>query len=1308
VAGDSSSDPQRADPARVATQQDFGRELTLVRRAAGLTVRQVAKSAELPVSTAGDYFAGRHLPPFGQPEVLQRILRVCDVTDAERLDRWQDAIGRARRPPGRRNAAVPAPYRGLASFQAADAQWFFGREELTDRLIRLAAGARAAGRPLAVLGQSGSGKSSLLRAGLIPTLQAGRGAGRSVGRAVESRRIMLLTPGSSPLAVLAAELLPAGEDPAPLAARLRADPGAVARFEGVAAPLAIIIDQFEQVFIACPDEGERQAFIAALCALARRVLVVLGLRADYYGHALRYGELAAALQERQLPVGPMSADQLRRAILEPARHAGISVSEGLVELLLRDLAPAGQGAGQTGGQDAGTLPLLSHALLATWELSRMGQLTVADYQASGGIADAIARTAEAAYGALSEVQRRQARWLFLRLVQVSDDSIETRHRVPIAELAGQQNAAAGTSVLLRFVDQRLITVTADAAQITHDALLSAWPRLRDWIDADRAGLRVRQRITAAAATWQDSGRDSAVLLRGGQLAMARDWAAEASYHGGLSPAAREFLAASTARERLAGETERRRSRRLSQLVAALTVLVLATVGLSGYALAQRRAAMTAQVDADSRELALEASQLRDQDPSVAAQLSLAAYRTAATPAALASLLESSGTPAAARLTDSADVVEAMALSSRRHLLAVAAADGSLRLWNVTRPNEPVPEGRPLIAHSASLFAVAFSPDGQTIAVAGAGQVVRLWNVSKPEHPVSESRPLTGPGSTVYGLAFSPDGATLAAGSADGAVRLWNVTPGRQPATAPATAPIATLPIATLRGPGGYVQAVAFSPDGRLLAAGTAGHAVRLWNVTSPQRPAAVGAALTGPAATVTSVAFSPDSQTLAAGSQDDGVWLWHLGGAGREPGQPQRLTPLRGATDWVNSVAFSPDGTVLAAASSDDSVRLWNMTSRRLLGTLRHPGVVTSLAWASGRELISGCADGTVRLWALPPPVLAAAGGVNSVAFSPGGGQLAVGGQDLEIWNPRTRTQEAAATVPGTFVNAVAYARPTGLLATGYGNGGVQLWRSAGGKVAAAGPVLPGPATGTVEYVAFSPDGQLLASGSDDGMVRLWNVRDPARPVLLAQLHDSADMVFCVVFSPDGATLAAASSDNVTRLWNIAAPARPVRLGPVLRGATSYDMSVAFSPDGKTLAIGSADKTVRLWDVANPARPQSLGRPLTGPGGYVYALAFSPDGRTLAAGVTDDTVWLWRVASPARPVLIATLTGPAGHVYSVAFSPGGATLAAGSADGSVRLWDTGERAAATAVCATAGQPLTRSQWGDYDPGRSYAPPCPAP
>ena len=1270
---------EEPDPRGIASQGDFGRELTLVRQRAGLTVREVARAVGIPASTAGDYFAGRHLPPPSQPGLLPRILRLCGETDPAQLREWVSALNRIRRGPGRRPAAITAPYRGLASFQPEDAPWFFGREAITARLVRLAADAAPPGVPLTVVGPSGSGKSSLLRAGLVPALPD-----RS------PRRLALFTPGATPLGELARQLArlrsvtiegaaddgpsadPAAAD-APAAdlataedsaessrieAALRRDPGEASRLLPAAGSpgLVIVVDQFEEIFTGSRDEVERQRFVTAVCALAGPAVVVLALRADFYDRALRYPELARALQERQVVVVPMTRQEVRSAIVEPARLARLDVDDGLVELLLRDLSPhSPEGSPPEAGHETGALPLLSHALLTTWSRSHGGRLTVADYEASGGMRHAIARTADQVYGSLDEQQRDIARRLFLRLVYVADDVPETRSSVRLAELQDWPGGAASPGeVLDRFVAERLITVDADTAQITHEALLTAWPLLRSWIGANREGLRVRQRLSNAARTWDEAGRDPAALLRGGQLALAREWTSDPLNRDSLSTLTRAFVDAGIVAERLQQAAERNRTVRLRRLVVALSVLVVLTVGLSGYAFQQRQAATRARDNAtsarniaQSREVAVEADQARGQSAGLAAQLSLAAYRIAPTADARASLLESSGSPAEARLLDSADVVEAVSLSTDHRVLAVAAADGTLRLWDVARPGHPIPLGTTLLPRNRKepLYSVAFSPAGRLLAAAGAGREVLLWNVADPAHPVRLPVTLSGPRNTVYSLAFSPRRPLLAAGSADQTVRLWDVSDPAHPVTLGKP----------LTGPAGYVQSVAFSPDGRTLAAGSTDQTVRLWDVSDPAHPVTLGKPLTGPAAAVSSVAFSPDGKTLAAGSQDDKVWLWKMA----SPARPRPYGTLAGATDWVNTVAFSPDSRSLAAGSSDDQVLVWDLATRAVTATLPQPQPVTTLAWDGPGHLVAGDADGMVRNWILPTPVLDADGPVNSVAYSPGG-RAARGWRATAACRSGTRPAAAArgghgAGTAGTIVNAVAFSPAGTSLATGYGDGEIQLWRVApdGALAPLSRPlVAQRSSTDLVEFAAFSPDGRLLATCGDDGTVRLWSVTHPANPRPLATMHDSPGVIaFSVAFSPDGHTLAVASADGLTRLWDISDPAGPVKLGRALAGPASYAISVAFSPDGHTLAVGSADKRVRLWDVADLARPVRLGQPLTGPTGYVYSVAFSPDGRTLAAGVTDGTVWLWRVTDPARPTLVASLTGPAHAVYSVAFRP---------------------------------------------------------
>lgn len=1274
-------------PDRITSAAEFTRELQALRERSGLTIRAIARAAKTPVATVGDYFSGRHLP-LGRDQ-FARILAACGETDPARIDQWQAALARVRRPPGRR---AGTPYRGLARFEAEDARWFFGREDITELLAYLAGAPSRL--PLLLIGPSGAGKSSLLRAGLLPRLRASaaadrapvEGGDRDSGNDGPIVVCDLTVTGVSWLTARVAKLAAEATADAPWAGRA-----------------AVIVDQFEAVFTLCDDEGERRALIDGLCDLAQTGLVVLALRADFYQQAIRYPGLIRAAQERHVVLGPMTAEQVRRAVVEPARLARTEVEAGLVEVLLADLAP---GAVVDGAHEPGALPMLSHALLAAWEHGHGGTLTVADYLAGGGISEALTRSAERAYESLAPAQRLLARRLFLRLVHLADELPPSRAAVSLGELLSGIGADADAErVLAVFIDERMITVDTGAARLTHDALLTAWPRLRTWIEESAEELRTQRRISSGARAWSEAGREEAALWRGSQLAVARDWAEDPDKRSALLPLAGEFVDASvtagTARERL----ERRRTTRLRSIVAVLTVLVVAVCLLAGYAFKQRQqatsardAAIGAQQDANSRDVAIEAAQLRPLDPSLAAQLSVAAYGIARTPQATAALLESTDAAAAARIVDSSGIVQAAAVSPDRRLLAAAGVDGTLRLWNVAAPGHATPVGQPLQPANGDLplYTVAFSPSGKVLAAAGAGQVVKLWDVSDPARPVPFGA-LTGPSNTIYSVVFSPDGRTLAAASADDTVRLWNVTD-------PARARPLGRP---LTGPTGYVQTVAFSADGRTLAAGSGNSVagarddtVWVWNVADPARPRLLpGMPLRGPAALVSGVAFSPSGGLLAASSEDDKVWLWKISAG--------RVVPdgtLDASTNWVNTVAFSPSGGYLAAGTSEARVLVWNTATRALTFTMAMPQPVTTVAWDGAGQLAVADADGTASIWTLPSPVLLAGNGSASVAYSPSGATMAVGGTSLELWSAASRTLIASRPLRGgTYVNGIAFAPSGGYLAVAYGNGTAQLLDAR--TLAPVSEPFSATRKGTVESVAYSPGGSTIATSADDGSVRIWSVADPARPRQLSAVHDSGDDVYTIVFAPNGRTLAATSIDDLTRLWNVTDAARPVRLGKPLGGLHGYAMGVDFSPNGDLLAVGSQDGTVHLWDVRDPARATPVGAPLTGPAGYVWAAAFSPSGRTLAVGVTDGSVWMWNVADAARPSLIASLTGPASHVYSVAFSPSGAQLAATSYEGTVHLWDTSATASSAAVCGNLGQPMGSSEWSTLVPGVPYHAPC---
>lgn len=1301
----------RPDPARIQTRQDFATMLTSVRVQAGYTVRELAKVVDIPFTTLGGYLRGRHLPTVRSSALLPKILRACGVGDPGEIRQWQQAWDRVRHQPPTLAPKAPVPYLGLSSFRTCDADWFYGRDALIDTVIdRLAAQCTTGGLSILV-GPSGSGKSSLLQAGMVPALHAGElGVPGSTGWPV-----ITYTPGEHPLSELASLLAAGCAQPPPTAALPDPDPTAaldhtcwaafvraVAEDQALAQigaqhRVVVVVDQFEELFSACHDERECARFVAALHAMTlpdpaahvhAPALVVLGLRADFYSYALQHPPIAQAMQDSQVLVGPMADAELRQVITEPAAKAKLSLEDGLTELLLRDLAPHGTPPPVPGAHDVGALPLLSHALQETCRLAQGRRLTVAAYRDSGGIAGAVARTAEAVYDGLTARQQQLTRRLLLRLVNVGDEVPDTRRRVRRQDLqrfADHADTAQAAAVLDQFIARRLITSDLDTVEIAHEVVLRAWPRLRGWIDEDRARLLVGQQVQAAADSWLREHREPAALLQGSRLAAAKEWLAT---EGEATTLAREFVAAGIHRER-------RGLRRLYQSVATLCVLLLATVAAGAVAIQQTRSARAERNTAISRLVATRADRLRAKDIPLSMQLSLVAYQIAHTPEATSSLLDSSAVAPATRLLGSSAVMQAVAFSPDRRILAAGSADRSIRLWNVTDPQHPVPLGQPLTGPTGIVYSVAFSLDGRTLAAGGGDKLVWRWDLSTPAHPVALGPPLSGPGALIYSLAFSPDGKTLAAGSGDKKVWLWQIRDRHQPQP----------PGRPLSGAGSYVQSLAFSPDGAVLAAGGDDHTVRLWNMRAPGGPAPLAGPLTGASMRVYAVAFSPDGATLAVGSADRGVYLWDV----RDPAHP-RLNPrkLTGPTSWVNALAFSPDGATLAVGSADDTLRLWDLAGNRYVAVLPHPGPVTGIAFGKDQHTVAtSAADGVVRIWHLPASPLTGAGEtINAVTFNPAGTTLAVASAETRLWDlGQLRPLPVAITNASSFSAAIDFTPDGRVAAIGGRDGSVRLWNVADPKQPVAIGTPFAAHTQLIESLAFGRGGRLLATGGDDNTVRLWDTSDPRHPVELATVGQFAAYVYSVRFSPDGHLLAAASVDDTVRLWDVSDPRHPVQLGAPLVNPDHYQLCVAFSPDGRMLAVGSADNTVTLWNLTDARHPARYGTPLTGPSGYAYAVAFAPDGHTLAAASTDGTVWLWNVADPRHVAAVATLSAATGSLYSVAYSPDGQTLVAGGAARSVWVWDTSAARVATRVCAVVGAAITRAEWAQYVPSLPYQPPC---
>ncbi len=1264
--------PPLPDPELIETRQDFAHRLTEIRERAGLTVRDVAKAVGVPDSTIGGYFGGRHLPPVKTSSMLPDILAACGVTDPSLVRSWSEALNRVRRVPGRRPAGAPVPYRGLASFQPEHADWFHGREGLTATLLDHVRRQQITAGPVMVVGPSGSGKSSLLRAGLVPALRAGRLA---VPGSAEWP-VLVLTPGREPTRTLPVEL--AGLHPG--------------------ARSLLVVDQAEEIFSAVPDEQDREDVLDVLQAAADGgALVVLGLRADFYPDALRHPRLARALQANQVVVGPMSEEELRRAIVEPARMARLEVEEGLVELLLRDLRPpSGNGA----AHDAGALPLLSHTLLTLW--SRGGRrLTIADYRQIGGIRGAVAATAESVYGDLDTAGRVLARQLFGRLVQVTGSGRATRRQVARGELPLLDPDGRATDlgeVLARFVEERLITADAEHVEITHEALLDAWPRLRAWIDADQDRLRAHRQLTEAADTWCANGRDPASLLRGGRLAAAREHLLDPAEPVRLNPTEIEFLSAATEQEQAELRGARIRTRRLRRLLAALTAALVAVGALAAVSFQQRQTATREKNLALSRQVATAANDLRTRDVSLAMQLSLVAYRTAPTPEARASLLGSFPGPAPTRLLASAGmVVQAVAPTPDGTAVLAAGADGILRFWRRTgerwRPSGDRPATR-----DEPTYAVAVSPDGRTAASGGGDGVVQLWNLDGPQ-PLARSWKIPGRATaTVYSLTFSPDGETLAAARADGTIGLWEVADREHPHL---LAPLSA-------GSPQPVQAVTFSPDGQTLAAAGADRHVRLWDLRRRTRPTPLTQPLTGGTKTIYSLAFTSDGKTLAAGNGDGTVRLWDLS----DPHAPAPArTSLTGPTSWVNGLAISPDNRTVAGGSSDGKVWLWDRSTGRALLTLPHPAPVTAVAFLPDGTLTTSAADGAVRLWHLPGAVMPDAGGrVFTASFIKDDQVLVTGGSEwIGFWKITDPTKPVRiGRIPppdnAAFTGATAVSPDGATLAAGAADGTVLLWDIRDPARPTPLPRPPRALSAMVESISFSPDGAVLAAAGDDHTARLWDLRDPRRPKPLGRPLRAQNYLYSVTFSPDGRTLAAGEAGKRVRLWDISNPSDPAPLDP-LTGPTSYVFGVAFSPDGRLLAAGGGDNRIWLWDTTDVRHPRPIGEPLTGPSNYVLWVTFKPRSRHLVATSGDGTVWLWDLSDPDRPRELATLSLISGQTYTAGVDSTGSLLATGSADRTVRLWSTDPDRAARQICQLVGDPITPEEWRRHVPGLPYRPPC---
>jgi WD40 repeat protein/transcriptional regulator with XRE-family HTH domain len=1165
------------------------------------------------------------------------------------------------------------PYKGLNFYDESDAELFVGRETLTaqlvDRVLALTIHSAQSKPPdsdaikerfLAIVGASGSGKSSLVRAGLVPALRWNKTSADWIS--------YVFTPTEHPLESLAFTLTQENGSSASILAQdmaqnLEGLQDFVSHHLGLKrnVRLMLVIDQFEELFALCRSEEERASFIGNLLTVSAdadaSVVVIITLRADFYAHCANYPWLREALARNQVYIGAMNHEELCRAIEEPARRGRWEFEPGLVDLLLHDV-----------GHEPGALPLLSHALLETWQRRRNRTMTLSGYTSSGGVHGAIAETAETVYtDQFTREQQVIARRIFLRLTEFSDEASisDTRRRATFSELVLKPEEAGIThAVLNALADARLITTSEDAAEVAHEALIREWPTLRGWLEENRDGLRLHRQLTQAAQEWNELNRSEDILFRGARLSQVREWATMHALE--MNVLEHEFLEASQAwadrdaAEREAqrqreleamqklAETEHRSAKQLRRRAIYLAGALLIMIFLAATAIFLRNQAETEKAISTSRELAAAAISNLDDDPERSILLALQAESTYHTIESENALHRSIMSSRVRLVLHHNGPIWSVTFSPDGTHIATASQDKTTKVWD-SRSGKLL---LTLVGHSDSVNSVSYSPDGNYIATASDDHTAKVWDAATGNALLI----LKGHTDAVDHIVFSPDGLRLVTASYDGTAKIWDATSGKELITFSAHEDI--------------VWDVVFSPDGNLVASSGKDGNVRLWDSHSGKELFTLPV---GHNATILlSVAFSQDGSRLAVGSDNvfNRVIVWDAntgqvvlqgdmgysgtpfdlvfspdGKLGATAGENQKvnvwdaisgkvLFTLAGHTGTINCLAFSPDGKYMATASDDGTTRIWEVTLPKELAYIPFVdsnGVdPTHLGWGwqmdyspDGTQLITDYMDHDVRIWDAssgkellklkgfegnyypdrtffsPDGKLAAAGGLDLIS-----NDKTITDRDILVWDAQTGKQIVRLVGLEGFDQISFAFSPDGTHLAGVirDNGKIIIWDI---KSAKEWLTIEGPPSGIL-WIAYSPDGRQFVTGHKDGNAIIWDATTGEKVFTLAQ----NEQVSYVSYSPDGKRVALSSLFGTISLWDASTGKELLRF----KAHKGWIGQFAFSPDGKYLAtVSVADGLVRMWDASTGVNQWTLPVDNEGVGG----VAFNPDGKYLAVGANS-------------------------------------------------------------------------------------------
>lgn len=1140
---------------------------------------------------------------------------------------------------------IPDPFKGLEAFQQTDAHFFFGREELIRKCLKRLQQSQSR-RFLAVVGGSGSGKSSLVRAGVIPEIRAG------TLPASDSWPVLIFTPGETPVDALAQRLAPLIDDMEmeDALAVLRASPGGLHQLsERILAGddergrLLMVVDQFEEVFTRAGDV-DRDAFLKMLVTAATqpggRALIIITMRADFFDRLGRYPDLAALFeQENMVIVTEMTAADLLRSIEGPAEAVGLIYDEGLPQRILEDVR-----------RQPGSLPLLQYALKELYQKREGRRLTNASYEAIGGVRRALARHAEEIYDDLNPVQQSIMRRVLLSLVEVSETGEATRRRVNRDDLQFRdvpQQSVQDLIDLLTAANSRLlmtsrqIRASADQSQpviwveVSHEALIREWDRFTSWVAENVESLRYGTELLQAANDWQTSRRDGAYLLTGNRLMRAQVWIQVAD----PTPLQKEFIQASLEeheRRELARQAQAERElalqKRSNKLLRAFVLVLVASliiaVGLSLFAFNNLNIAET-QTQLANRALTQAADALHTAEENAQEALSLALAASANR------ALGDNDTDLAVMLGVAANQISNPPSQSQRTLSEVAYAPGTRRIFSEHggTPNTVVlsPDGSlalsasdrvPLVwdvetaalinrlesnsAHNRVVTAAALSGDGRTAATADDSGAILLWDMPS----ASATRALTGHLARVNGVVFSPDGTRLASGDSDGVFILWDVAEARA--------------VLVITGHTGSVNAVAFSADGARVATASEDGSVRVWDGATG---APVGSAL-AVGSPVNAVVFTA-RLNIVTGSDDGIVRLWNF-----DRGEVTAQFNVHDSLP-VNALAINAAGEVVVSGGDDNRAVMIDLITSEVKNIFNgHTGPVRAVAMSGdARRVLTAAADGSIRVWdaTRAEQIQSYAGHRPNIrsrtvvgVFGPGELTILSGSADgtMRLWNT---------------LNALT----------------IQEFRLAGSS---------GTRAPTINAVALSADGTRALSGDSNDAVILWDV---ATGQAMRTMTGHNGDVQAVAFLPDQTRAISAGADNALILWDLETGAVVRRYGPQgpnSEGHNKVIFDVALSPDGSIIASASGDERILLWNVETGAVILEI----VDQKEAVRSIAFSLDGRAVLTSGVSGRVYLWNVADGA---LIRRFEGHTSTVFDVAFSPDGRFIATGGRDFSLRLWD---------------------------------------